>query len=577
MLAEEASPRAGVSEIIDTRALAYIVGYFLLYLLVIGLSFNKHDYFYRTSKADSGSYMSHAFTIGLDGDLNYENEFSALADCPGGGGDDQGCPCMNPARTSPCHPMGPGLMAAPFVAAFSVIDRLNNHPVLTNRLAYLGSWSYFGIQFATAFYFFSGIALYQLALRRWISPLTVALAVLSSGILWYVTYRFSFGHAYEFFDLALLTAGCVGLCSATDRWQQRGLVVVIAVATFLAIMVRWVDYGLLAVPLMVVLTHYLIERAGRYRRALLLGYVGVAAGAVMVAVFHFYAFGVLWPTSDYFYGETIEENIRNPLPYPLLLSLLLSVTMNLTNLPLLVFSSEFGLLYSFPLFPIAILTMLFMWARNFMDEPLPWTLWALAVGFCVSVPLALVLLWETTASAYGYRYLLSAIPALILSAAVFLNSRKIENSYGRNGEWTDGVIGLILSLAGFLALVSFVAQIGFEKVAGFTLGPQINVFGVKHLASARGYMDAVFAALLNPSAWRVIYLESLFHQIAWPSPPMREMPQLVKQSKILLLVVPLVGAVLSAGTYARNVKPFVATSALVVLMLTLLWSLASIP
>ncbi len=90
-------------------------------------------------------------------------------------------------------------------------------------------------------------------------------------------------------------------------------------------------------------------------------------------------------------------------------------------------------------------------------------------------------------------------------------------------------------------------------------------------------MDAVFAALLNPSAWRVIYLESLFHQIAWPSPPMREMPQLVKQSKILLLVVPLIGAVLSAGTYARNVKRFVATSALLVLMLTLLWLLASIP
>jgi hypothetical protein len=511
--------------------------------------------------------MSHAFTIGLDGDLNYENEISAFAHG-----------CMNPARTSPCHPMGPGIMAAPFVAGFSVIDRLNNHPVLTDRTAFIGSWSYFGIQFATAFYFFSGIALYQLALRRWISPLTVAVAVLSSGMLWYVTYRFSMGHAYEFFALALLTAGCVALCSVTKSRQLGGLVVLVAFATFLALMVRWVDYGLLAVPLIVVLTHYLIERAGQYRRALLLGYAGVAGGVVMVAAFHFYAFGVLWPTPDYFYGEAIERY----LPYPLLLSLLLSVSQNLINLPLLVFSSEFGLLYTFPLFPIAVLTTLFMWARNFMDEPLPWTLWGLGVAICISVPLAIVLLWKTTGGGYGYRYLLSAMPALLLSGAVFLNSRKIENSYGRKGEWTGGVITLVLSLAGFLALVSFVAQIGYGKGAGFTIERQINVFGVEHIFSGRGYMDAVFAALFSPSAWRLFYFASLFHVIGSPTQygiSLRDKPQLVDQFRILLLVLPFIGAVLSAGTYARDVKRFVATSAIVVLMLALLWPLlaAAIP
>src|SRR5205823_2254098 len=93
----------GTSEIIDTRVLAYIAGYFLLYVIVIGLSFNMADHVVDTPAyffGDPGAYMSHAFTIGLDGDLNYENEISALA-----GG------CMNPARTSPCHPMGPGIMA----------------------------------------------------------------------------------------------------------------------------------------------------------------------------------------------------------------------------------------------------------------------------------------------------------------------------------------------------------------------------------------------------------------------------------------------------------------------------------
>jgi hypothetical protein len=557
ILAAEAPPQSAARQIIDTGVLAYIAGYFLLYILVIGVSFYTHDYFYGVDKDDASSYLSDAFTIGLDGDLNYANEV--------------GTTDMNSAGTArELHPMGSGILAAPFVAAFSVIDRRNNHPVLTDRLAYVGSWSYFGFQFATAFYFLAGIALYQLALRRWISPLIVAVAVLSSGLLSYVTHVFSFCHAYEFFTLALLTAGCVGLCNATERRHLVGLVMVVALATFLAIMVRWVDYGLWAIPLLVVLTHYLIERAGRYRQALLLGYAGMAAGAAMVVAFHLYAFGIVWPTPSYFYGESIDTFIQKKLQHGLVPSAL----RNLPNLPLLVFSSEFGLLYTFPLFPIAGLAALFMWVRNVVNEPLPWTVWVLAFGICVGVPLAVVLLWETTASGYGYRYLLSAMPALLLSTAVFLNSRKIETRYGRGGEWTTGAIGLVLGLAGFLAFVSIVSQAGLMKLAGFTLGPQINVFGVEHFASARGYMDAVFGALLNPGAWRTLYDESLFHQIVLPSLEIRENPQFVDQFRILLIVIPLIGAVLSATAYARDAKRFAATSALVVLVAALLWPLA---
>src|SRR5262249_17276102 len=242
-----------------------------------------------------------------------------------------------------------------------------------NRTTYIGSWSYFGIQFATVVYFLFGIALYQVALRRWISPLVVALAVISSGLLWHVTYRFSFGHAYEFFGLALLTAGCIGRCNARKGWQVAALAALVALATFLAFMVRWSMYGLLFIPLLVVATHYLIERSGRYRRALLLGYAGIVAGAVMVAAFHLYAFGIIWPTPSYFYnrqGYLAVLHVRTPGD-----GWALFIVDLLRNLPLLVFSSEFGVLYTFPLFPIAVLAAIFLWVRNFLDEPVPWTFW----------------------------------------------------------------------------------------------------------------------------------------------------------------------------------------------------------
>jgi hypothetical protein len=529
----------------------------LIYLVVIGLSFQQQDHFYGTSKFDAASYVSHAFTIGLDGDLDYRNELAFSYRTS-----------LNPAETAPRHPMGMGILAAPFVAAFSLIDRANDHPVLADRTAYIGSWSYFGIQFATAFYFLAGIALYQLALGRWVNSFIVAAAVISAGLLYYVTGQFAFVHAYEFFTLAALTAACVELCRARKGWQTGALVSAIGAATFLAFMVRWADYGTLAVPLLAIVTHYLIERDGRYRRAIALSYAGVLGGLAAVSLFHLWAFGIIWPTPEYFYGTAdIARLSANG-------GLMARFLRNLPNLPLLLFSSEFGLLWTFPLFPIACAAGLFATWRWLREEPLPWALWALAIGWCVAVPLAIVLLWETTASGYGYRYLLPSMPALMLIMAVFLRSEAVDRHYGHNGEWASMVVGVVLVPAAFLGLVSFLAQVGFLKLPGFTARPQLNVFGVEHHASARGYMDAVFGAIARPSQWLEIYQQSLFVRVMTPSVEMRAMPQLVDQFRVLLLVIPLIGAMSSAAAVVRDWRRFAMSAARVLFAAALLWPLA---
>jgi hypothetical protein len=541
----------------DARVLATVGAYFLIYLVAIGISFQQQDHFYGIPKADATSYVSHAFTIGLDGDLDYRNEVAFVYNN------------LNPAKTAPTQPMGMGILAAPFVAAFSLIDRANDHPVLADRTAYIGSWSYFGIQFATAFYFLAGIALYQLALGRWVHPFIVATAVISAGLLYYVTYQFAFVHAYEFFTLAALTAACVQLCRSRERWQTGALVSAIGAMTFLAFMVRWSIYGTLAVPLIAVLTHYLIERNGRYRRAIALSYAGVLGGLAAVALFHLWAFGIAWPTPEYFYGQTDLERLSQS-PDGLVARLL----HNLANLPLLLFSSEFGLLWTFPLFPIGCAAGLFALWRWLREEPLPWALWAIAVGWCIGVPLAIVLLWETTASGYGYRYLLPCMPALMMIMAIFLRSEAVDRHYGHKGEWASMVVGMVLVTAAFLALVSFVAQVGFFKLPGFTAGPQLNVFGKEHHASARGYMDAVFGAIARPSQWLELYQQSLFVRVLTPSVEMRAMPQLEDQFRVLLLVIPLIGAMFSAAAIVRDWRRFGRSAAWVLLAAALLWPLA---
>jgi len=53
----------------------------------------------------------------------------------------------------PSHPIGSGLIAAPFVVIFSLVDRIINHPIINNHNNYSGSWSLFGFVFAVIILF----------------------------------------------------------------------------------------------------------------------------------------------------------------------------------------------------------------------------------------------------------------------------------------------------------------------------------------------------------------------------------------------------------------------------------------
>ena len=142
---------------------------------------------------DGASYVSHAFTLGLDGDLDYTNE-----------------PVDQFSRNEllPRHPIGSGILAAPFVAIFSVIDRIIDHPIIGNHNNYLGSWSLFGFVFSVNLLFFMAIFLYIKSFRLlkilnkelWL----IILIVFSSTIPHFVLKRYFFSHVFEFFSISLL-------------------------------------------------------------------------------------------------------------------------------------------------------------------------------------------------------------------------------------------------------------------------------------------------------------------------------------------------------------------------------------
>ena len=287
---------------------------------------------------------------------------------------------------------------------------------------------------------------------------------------------------------------------------------------------------------------------------IILGYAATAIGILGVAIFYILAFHILWPTPEYFYGIKTEDVLKasdnNPLKY-------------ISHIPLLFLSSEFGILYTFPLFPIGVFAATYLWARNVKKEPLPWTFWAFGFAVSVGTPLALVLLWQSTATLYGYRYLLPAMPGLMLATAAFVNSRKIDEEYGRTAAGVENVIPFILCISAFLVFVSLVSQFGFAKMPGFTPHSQVNVFGIQHEYSARGYMDAVFGALFDFNSWRTIVGEFIFYYIKSPELATLAQPELRYQLWILLFFVPLIGALLSAAPHFENLRGYLRTAAVV--------------
>ncbi|MGO4706740.1 hypothetical protein AB4072_13310 [Microvirga sp. 2MCAF38] len=500
-------------------------------IFAIAFSLNTTFNFTQFDQHDPSSYISHAFTIGIDFDLDYSNELSFLI-----GGD------INAARTSPTQPVGPGIVASPFVAAFSIIDRIQGHPVLQDRTQYLGSWSYFGIEFAALFYFLLGIALYQRALRAWLHPALVALICFSVGLLPYVANFFTMGHAFEFFTLALFVYAVSRLYDPVSSYRRIILLLLVVMSATLIIMIRWVNWGYLSLPLLIQLSRYLTGDGRMFNKAALRTtlsiYLAIGVSLLLVSLFYAVNFGMWWPKIEYFYSNARHRDVSTT-------DLLLRMPQLLKNIPSLLLSSEFGLLYSYPIFPIAGIAALFLWFRNVRQRPLPWTGWFLSFCWCIALPLAIVLMWQTTASGYGYRYLLPALPALLVAFAVFANTEKIEILQGRDGTWARGAVAMTMGFFIALAVISIFAQSSFNKIPGTFLKPQINVFGVEHGSSGRGYMDAVFGAIFSPAAWLDLLRQSLFHAVARTTTATRANPQLLTQLKIILLVLPTLGAIFS--------------------------------
>jgi len=452
-----------------------------LAFLVFFFSFLPSSSFFLTTnhRADDLDYITHAFTIALDFDLDYANEDVRLNKFEEG------------RAAVPVGPVGPGLMAAPFVAAFSVIDRIQGHPVIEKHSERIGSWSLFGFLFASSLYFLLGLMLYASAFQNLFSSSRASIYFLaaSTGMLFYVLNRFSMTHSFEFFELALIVWGAVKAMRAPQSWSAF---MACGCGVALTFVTRVGNYNVLLLPFLLLTFFRLGFMPGCSRMSLMKDFGKVIFCSLIAFI------PVIWINYS-LYGSPFQtlhsSGLKNFGSVPAeglgLDGIFIEVIKSLVYLPTLLFSSEFGLFFSNPVVFLGIPTLLILiptWLKK--DRFLVSLLW-FGVLFYTALPVAVVLLWKNTASSYGYRYVFSLIPLGLLGVLYLFKIWKPD-------------LKKLKYVFCFLVIAGILSQMLFPVIG---VKEQVNAFGRFHEASANGYGFDLVKATPDPKSWAEIVMK----------------------------------------------------------------------
>ena len=382
---------------------------FVVLVIFVFLLTNRHQWASDIrNSADDTTYLSYAMSMGMDLDLDFTNELSIEGN-------------RGPNRVSPKGFYGAGLMAAPFVGFFSLFDRVVGNPVIEDRTRFLHSWSYFGFSFAVHFYFlFSILLLWKCArfFNERPSRLLILLLTVSSGVLYFVLTRPRMGHAFEFFALSLITYAGVRLWGAFKAGRLgASWALAAALGVNLCVAVRMNDANVVLLPILVFLLFLCLERGGvvdsgkggLVLRSLSAYLIFVAAIYVPFGLLNNVVYDEFFPSRGDIYGATeVMPALQGFEGYLARMENLLAL---LPKTWIVFFGAEFGLLYSNPVVVFGLFfIVLMLLGKAVRGRPLVSLITLSGVACYVLFSLSFVLLWQSTASSYGYRYLYPLFP-----------------------------------------------------------------------------------------------------------------------------------------------------------------------
>ena len=447
--------------------------YFILAILVV-FSLIKVDY--RLDEipygleVDDAEYYYNAATIGLDFDLDFANQMEGVENR-----------FLNKEikKIVPFHPIGSGILGAPFVFFGDLFSPLSNDENLISSV-------YFGYSLASIFYFLLSIRFIQISLKNLsinYDNFLLILMTFGTGIGYYAFDRFSMSHVYELFATSFLIYISSVVASKPREISNSWILFSIGFLIYLFLAIRWVNYFLFLVPALI----FYISGINIKKIYTNLYFIsGNFFGLIIFLLHTKYLYGIytLNQKSVVFSVESsFQENYTRFFEIEMFFENILFV---LKSMSVILFSQEFGLIYFAPiLFASLIFFLIFLINRRFVLS--------LFLFFIYIFPIFSIIVIQNTAFSYGFRYLFALIPInIILYFKFFANNQALRiYMYG----------------ASFLG---FLLYLFFETSQGTSLSSEYltNSFGFRTRYSSPDYLSNLPEALISVNSYLHIIFTS---------------------------------------------------------------------
>ena len=376
----------------------------ILFLAILFLLFFKIDFRFEEGIfccGDDYDYYSHAETISQDFDFDYTNQLKGYEERR-----------FNlDGKIAPKGFVGSGILSSPFLLIGSSVDTLlqnyqqDKYVNFMNYKLLIYSFSSVSYMFFTIFLLYKCITFLNVKT----SLLEITLIYAASGVAYFAFERFSMSHVYETFSITLIIFSSFKYYLGKN---QNFYAFIIPITILISLLVRLVNYYSLIVPLLI---SYILKK--RFDKSLYINPYFISSTLICITAYSFISksiYGIITINPQTMYGISglLGGYFGNE-------SIFTFVSENVKNSLLILFGKEFGIFWFSPIIFFGIFSSFFINKKiNLVVTSI------FLLPFVQSF--GAVLLWKSTASSYGFRYLYSLVP---LSIIYFFMNHKLNNFY----------------------------------------------------------------------------------------------------------------------------------------------------
>ena len=359
-----------------TKNRLLIFGIFIILLVALKIDYRFIDEI--NCCGDDHDYFMHADTLANDFDFDYKNQMKGIEDKR----------FNQNGKIAPTGFLGSGLLAFPFLF---IGVQINNLLSEFNDFENLYNFEILFYSFSTIFYLFLSILLLCKTLENK-NNLLITIAVFGSGITYYAFERYSMTHIYELFTISLV------LYTSKKFYNTNNQIFafLIPIAIMLSFLVRWVNYFIVFIPF--IISYY--ENQSKFK--LIRSKHFIISSILSFGLFLWFSkqvYGIYTIDPQKIYGNIGIENTISTINFGELIAYLFDfLKIN--------FSQEFGILWFNPPVFFAICYLIYDLSKNKKIINLVSLISFLSIY-------GIIILWGSTASSYGFRYIYATLPLAI--------------------------------------------------------------------------------------------------------------------------------------------------------------------